>query len=141
MTSSIFCDRDFEPGVSGAPYADQILRSAVAPSRQLLKVAAEEIAGREQFVLLDEQVVAVESVLHYVEAAQQGDRKTVIVITGGPGSGKSVIALSLLGKLAERGYTSMHATGSRSFTLTLQEGRRPDKVKGRIAFQILQPVR
>ena len=105
----------------GAPFADQLLRSAIAPSRQLLTVAAAEIAGREQFALLDEQVVAVETVLHYVEAAQQGDQKTVIVITGGPGSGKSVIALSLMGKLAERGYTTMHATGSRSFTLTLRK--------------------
>ena len=114
-----------EPGTAGAPYADLLLRSAVAPSRQLLKVAAEEIAGREQFVLLDEQVVAVETVLHFVQTAHQSDHKTVIVISGGPGSGKSVIALSLLGKLAERGYTAMHATGSRSFTMTLR------KVSGR----------
>lgn len=106
---------------AGAPFADLLLHSPVAPSRQLLKVAAAEIAGREQFVLLDEQVVAVESVLHYVESAQQSDQKTVVVITGGPGSGKSVIALSLMGKLAERGYTTMHATGSRSFTMTLRK--------------------
>ncbi len=110
-----------DSAAAGAPYADQLLHSAVAPSRQLLKVAAEELAGREQFVLLDQQVVAVESVLHYVQAAHQNDQKTVVIITGGPGSGKSVIALSLMGKLAERGYTTVHATGSRSFTLTLRK--------------------
>jgi len=112
--------------VAGAPYADQILRSGVAPSRQLLTVAAEEIAGREQFILLDEQQVAVNMVLHAVEKAHQSDLKTVIVISGGPGSGKSAIALSLLGKLAERGRTAVHATGSRSFTTTLRKvsGRR-----------------
>jgi len=111
---------------SGAPYADQLLRSGVAPSRQLLKVAAEEIAGREQFILLDEQLVAVDMVLHAVETARRADTKSVIVISGGPGSGKSVIALSLLGKLAERGRTAIHATGSRSFTMTLRKvsGRR-----------------
>ncbi|SDP06376.1 hypothetical protein SAMN04515671_2847 [Nakamurella panacisegetis] len=114
-----------DPAVSGAPYADQLLRSAVAPSRQLLKVAADEIAGREQFVLLDEQQVAVDMVLHAVERAHRSDTKSVIVISGGPGSGKSVIALSLLGKLAERGRTAIHATGSRSFTVTLR------KVSGR----------
>lgn len=110
---------------SGAPYADQLLHSGVAPSRQLLKVAAEEIAGREQFILLDEQLVAVDMVLHAVETARRSDTKSVIVISGGPGSGKSVIALSLLGKLAERGRTAIHATGSRSFTMTLR------KVSGR----------
>jgi len=63
--------------------------------------------------------------LHAVETARRADTKSVIVITGGPGSGKSVIALSLLGKLAERGRTAIHATGSRSFTMTLR------KVSGR----------
>jgi hypothetical protein len=120
---------------SGAPYADQLLQSAISPSRQLLKVAAEEIAGREQFVLLDEQVVAVESVLHYVESAQRADQKTVIVITGGPGSGKSVIALSLMGKLAERGYTTIHATGSRSFTLTLRKVAGHTKARAATLFK------
>jgi len=44
-----------------------------------------------------------------------------VIVTGGPGSGKSVIALSLLGELARRGRTVVHATGSRSFTQTLRK--------------------
>jgi len=105
----------------GAPYADAFLSSRVAPSRQLLAVAAEEIRDREQFVLLDEQRVAYNLVLHATEAARSGDAKTVVVVTGGPGSGKSVIALSLLGELARQGRTAVHATGSRSFTQTLRK--------------------
>jgi uncharacterized protein len=41
-----------DPEVPGAPFADELLTSAVAPSIQLLKVAADEIRDREQFVLL-----------------------------------------------------------------------------------------
>ena len=44
-----------------------------------------------------------------------------MIITGGPGSGKSVIALSLLGELARQGRTVIHATGSKSFTQTLRK--------------------
>ncbi|WP_312888395.1 DUF2075 domain-containing protein [Nonomuraea rhodomycinica] len=44
----------------------------------------------------------------------------MVIITGGPGSGKSVIALSLLGELSDRGYSALHATGSRSFTETMR---------------------
>jgi hypothetical protein len=106
---------------AGAPYADAFLSSRVAPSRQLLAVAAKEIRDREQFVLLDEQRLAYNLVLHATEAARSGDAKTVLIITGGPGSGKSVIALSLLGELARRGRTAVHATGSRSFTQTLRK--------------------
>ncbi len=106
---------------AGAPYADEFLSARVAPSKQLLAVAAEEIRDREQFVLLDEQRVAYNLVLHATEAARAGDAKTVVIITGGPGTGKSVIALSLLGELARRGRTAVHATGSRSFTQTLRK--------------------
>jgi uncharacterized protein len=110
-----------EPGVGGAIYADELLSARAAPSRQLLAVAAAEIRDREQFVLLDQQRLAFNLVLHETEAARAGDSKTVVIVSGGPGSGKSVIALSLLGELARRGRTVLHATGSRSFTQTLRK--------------------
>jgi hypothetical protein len=109
------------PSVKGAPFADAFLSSRAAPSRQLLAVAAAEIRDREQFVLLDQQRVAYKLVLHATEAARAGDSKTVIIVSGGPGSGKRVIALSLLGELARQGRTALHATGSRSFTQTLRQ--------------------
>jgi hypothetical protein len=108
-------------GISGAPYADEFEGFRAAPSRQLLAVAAEEIRHREQFVLLDQQRLAFNLVLHATEAARTRDAKTIIIVTGGPGSGKSVIALSLLGELARQGRTVIHATGSRSFTQTLRK--------------------
>jgi hypothetical protein len=109
------------PEVPGASYADALLSSAARPSRQLLAVAADEIRRREQFVLLDQQRLAYNMVLHATEAARADDGKAVIIVSGGPGSGKSVIALSLLGELARRGWAVLHATGSRSFTQTLRQ--------------------
>jgi hypothetical protein len=108
-------------GVPGAPYADEFLSSRTAPSRQLLSLAAAEVRDREQFVLLDQQRLAFNLVLHATEAARANDVKSVVIVTGGPGSGKSVIALSLLGELARQGRTVVHATGSRSFTQTLRK--------------------
>jgi hypothetical protein len=107
-------------------HADRLVNSFVAPSRQLLAVAAEELRIREQFILLDEQRVAYDLVLHEVEKAKRGNSKSVVIVSGGPGSGKSVIALSLLGELGRRGVRVAHATGSRSFTQTLRKvtGRR-----------------
>ncbi len=107
--------------VPSAKYADDFLSSRAAPSRQLLAVAAAEVREREQFVLLDEQQLAFNVVLHATEAARAGDAKSVVIVSGGPGSGKSVIALSLLGELARQGRTVVHATGSRSFTQTLRK--------------------
>jgi hypothetical protein len=81
--------------------------------------------------LLDDQQVAYEVVLRAVEHAKRSDAKEAVIITGGPGSGKSVIAVALLGELAKRGYNVSHATGSKSFTTTLRQvvGRRVPRVK------------
>src|SRR5699024_6260625 len=70
-------------------------------------------------------------VMRAVEQSYRANTKEVIVISGGPGSGKSVIALSLLGELARQGRTTLHATGSSAFTQTLRRvaGSRAPRVK------------
>ncbi len=106
---------------SGARAADQLLASAIRPSRQLMAVAADEVQRREMFTLLDEQRDAYNYVLHHVKKASHLNTKTAVIISGGPGSGKSVIALSLMGELSRQGRTVIHATGSQSFTKTLRK--------------------
>lgn len=106
---------------SGAAAADELLAAKVQPSTQLMKVAAQEVREREQFVLLDEQRVAYEKVLGAVRRAHESDHKEVVIVTGGPGTGKSVVALSVLGELYRRGIPALHATGSQSFTTTMRK--------------------
>lgn len=115
----------------GAPAADALVASPTAPSKQLMKLAASELQHQEQFVLLDEQEVAYRLVLNAVDKAIRDDHKSVVVVTGGPGSGKSVIALSLLGELFRAGRAAEHATGSKAFTETLRKvaGARQPRVK------------
>jgi hypothetical protein len=115
----------------GTRAADVLLDAKVRPSRQLMAVAAAEIRDREQFVLIAEQRVAYEYVMSAVRKAKRSNHKQVIVVTGGPGSGKSVIAMSLLGELYRRGIPTLHATGSASFTKTLRKvaGSRKSEVQ------------
>lgn len=123
-------------GRSGAAYADELLHSRIAPSRQLLTVAAEEVQRREMFVLLDEQRDAYNYVLHAVDRARRANSKSAVVVSGGPGSGKSVIALSLMGELSRQGRAVLHATGSRSFTQTLRKvaGKRSRAVQSMFKY-------
>jgi hypothetical protein len=130
-----FLQTRLAPG-PGRDAADQLLGSAVAPSKQLLKVAADEVREREQFRLVGNQQLAVDLVGHAVEQSRRSNSKRAIVVTGGPGSGKSVVALSLLGDLARQGRTVLHATGSRSFTQTLRKvaGHRNPRVKAMFKY-------
>lgn len=107
--------------VEGKNVADGLLNGKLAPSKQLLKLAAEEIKVREKFVLLDEQKVAYSLVLSAVKKSSHSNTKTAVIVSGGPGSGKSVIALSLLGELARQGKSVLHATGSKAFRNSLRK--------------------
>lgn len=119
-------------GAAARDAADEFLNYHHAPSKPLLNLAAKEIREREQFVLLDEQRVAFDSVMQAVRRARAANTRTAVVVLGGPGSGKSAIALSLLGELARQGRTVHHATGSGSFTRTLRKvaGARNTRVQG-----------
>lgn len=105
---------------SGAPAADELLLERPSIPSRLMAVAPQEVRDRGQFILLDEQRVAYHAVLEAVRASKRFGRKEVVVVTGGPGSGKSVIALSLLGELYRRGVPALHATGSAAFTKTMR---------------------
>ncbi|MEV4824589.1 DUF2075 domain-containing protein [Micromonospora sp. NPDC049274] len=118
---------------SGAGAADRLLTSAVRPSRNLLEFAGRELQERSHFRLLDEQRLAYELVLRAVDRSRTANHKTVVVVSGGTSTGKSAIGLSLLGELARRGLSVMHATGARPFTETL----RRDVAKGDLRVQSL----
>jgi DUF2075 family protein len=73
---------------------------------------------------LDEQHVVSNSVLAEARRSRESfatTGKTVVIVKGGPGTGKSVIALKLVGELSGAGYNTQHATGSRAFTGNIQK--------------------
>lgn len=114
----------------GEQMLEDFVEEPFRPSKKLLEHVAAEIEGNPRFTLLDDQLVAYEVTQKAVERARTGDGKTVVIITGGPGSGKSVIAARMIGDFAKRGWNVSHATGSRAFTTTLRRevGRRAGKV-------------
>ncbi|WP_031167588.1 DUF2075 domain-containing protein [Streptosporangium roseum] len=113
----------FAPAPGGGA-GRRFLASDARPSKQLFDLAASELRELEQYVLLAEQRLGYELVMHSVDEALgktfTENKKTIIIVTGGPGSGKSAIGLSLLGELSRQGRSVLHATGSRSFTESLR---------------------
>lgn len=104
----------------GIPVMESVLKGSFRPSKRLLDHVARMIEAESAYVLLDEQKVAFNDILARVRASRLDDERTVFLVRGGPGTGKSVIAVNLVGELARLGYTVNHATGSRSFTETLR---------------------
>lgn len=120
-----YIDSKFYEG-NGAKVLRKLISSTVRPSPKLLEHTAEMIQGNPVFTLIDEQNEAFNTVYSKVKDNSEKSKKTVIIVTGGPGTGKSVIAVQLLASLAKEGYNVVHCTGSTAFTTTLraQVGRR-----------------
>ncbi len=108
-------------GGQGMETLGRILESEYRPSKKLLDHVGGILEGRKEYVLLDEQMVAFNRVLAQAAGGAKAAGKSVIVIRGGPGTGKSVIALNLLAELSRRGLVSHYVTGSKAFTGTLRK--------------------
>ncbi|MFO7965305.1 MAG: DUF2075 domain-containing protein [Desulfobacterales bacterium] len=97
-----------------------VLHGRYRPSKALLNYVADAIEGYEPWQLLDEQLVVYNRILAEIQQAQESGEKRVIIASGGPGTGKSVIAVQVLGAAARKHYTVAHATGSKAFTTNLR---------------------
>jgi DUF2075 family protein/Mrp family chromosome partitioning ATPase len=80
----------------------------IRPSKSLVDALVSLLNGNQEFVLIDEQKVAYETVMHH--AANQHQGKTVVIVEGGPGTGKSVVAINLLVGVSAAGKTCHYVT-------------------------------
>jgi hypothetical protein len=108
-------------GGDGLPVLARIEESRYRPSKKLMEHVGAVIQGRPEYVLLDEQLVVFEKVLACARAGFHDRRKVVLLVKGGPGTGKSVIAINLMSALLLEHVNAQYATGSRAFTETLRE--------------------
>lgn len=80
----------------------------IRPSKMLADSVVGLLQGRTEFLMIDDQKVVYESVLSLVARAEQ--RKQVVIIQGGPGTGKSVVAVHLLAALLSRGCNARYVS-------------------------------
>lgn len=87
----------------------EIENGRIRPSKMLADSLAKMLKGNQEFVLVDDQKVVYETCL--AKAAQASDvRKQVVIVKGGPGTGKSVIAINLLVELTKRGQVTKYVS-------------------------------
>lgn len=107
-------------GGEAGPALTRVLEGKSRPSKRLLDHVDQELAGHPVYTLVGRQEQAFQLVRAKLQGAQEAGQRAVIIIKGGPGTGKSVIAVRLLGTLAREGRSVVHATGSKAFTTNLK---------------------
>ena len=99
----------------------KVEQSRYRPSKKLMDHVANMIRGTPEYILLDDQLIVYDRVFSLVKGGFPDARKTVVIVRGGPGTGKSVIAINLMADLLQKGFNAQYATGSRAFTETLRK--------------------
>ena len=80
------------------------------PTKALQDSLASMVKGNKEFMLLDEQVVIFDMCLKTMSKCLQDRHKRTIVIQGGPGTGKSVLAVNLLMEYISQGLNASYVT-------------------------------
>lgn len=108
---------------SGLEIFNRVTTSRIRQSKTLLDAAANMFKGITEFSLLDDQITASETIFAEVKKAEKKKGKTVIIVKGGPGTGKTVIALHVLAQMAQEGKASniYFTTRSKALRESLRE--------------------
>lgn len=105
----------------------RIEHGKIKPSKNLADALVSMLDGNPEFLMIDEQKLVYETALDLAHKAQQGHKQTLIV-KGGPGTGKSVVAINLLAELTKRElltqYVSKNAAPREVFKKVLTGSRK-----------------
>lgn len=87
----------------------RIEHGKLRPSKNLADHLASLLKGNCEFKMIDDQKIVYETALERAKRAQSG-RKQVLLVEGGPGTGKSVVAINLLVECINRGLVTQYVT-------------------------------
>jgi uncharacterized protein len=105
---------------AGEEVMETVIKGEFKASKKLLEHVRNVIRGERSFILLDEQKAVFNRVLKEATSGARKKGRVVILAKGGPGTGKSVIAMNLMSALSGAGLNTQYATGSKAFTENLR---------------------
>ena len=82
----------------------------IKPSKSLQDALLMMLDGNDEFKMIDDQKVIYETIIKNARKAIENNKHHVFVIEGGPGTGKSVLAINLLVKLSRFDYVCQYVT-------------------------------
>lgn len=88
----------------------RIDKGEIRPSKHLADALVSMIQGNPEFTLIDEQKLVYESALFLAQTAKHKARKQVMIVEGGPGTGKSVVAINLLVEITKSELLTQYVT-------------------------------
>ena len=94
---------------AGTKLLTRVDASPIRPSKQLADAVGSMLHGNDEFVLLDEQKTVLEKIIN-ASTRSLVEKKQVLIIKGGPGTGKSVISINALARLTSLRLNARYIT-------------------------------
>ncbi|MGE7781552.1 DNA/RNA helicase domain-containing protein [Peribacillus sp. NPDC097264] len=88
----------------------KIENGRIRPSKSLQDSLLNMLKGNQEFVMIDDQKVVYEAAKMLAKEAQRTNKKQVLIVKGGPGTGKSVLAINLLVELTAQNMVCQYVT-------------------------------
>lgn len=96
-------------------YGDQndlmyrIEHGKIRPSKNLADSLSNMLLGNREFLMIDDQKLVYEMALDLAHARNDSSKR-VLIVEGGPGTGKSVVAINLLSEFTQRGMVCQYVS-------------------------------
>lgn len=103
--------RKYVCGGKGKEILFDVENGRIRPSKKLVDYIDSLMRSNKVYTLIDKQAIAYAKIL---AAVRNSNKKTAIIVNGGPGTGKSVVAVNALVALA-RDYNVRYATPNAAF--------------------------
>ena len=98
----------------------------VKPSKSLQESLEGMLDSKDEFTLIDSQKIIFEKAVRLAKKSARDSQKRVMIVEGGPGTGKTVVAINILAELIDQDlvaqYVSKNSTPRKVYLEKLSEG-------------------
>ena len=112
----------------------------IRPAKCLQDSIDSMLCGNKEFEMIDEQAVAYDYIMDAIKKAQTDLKKHVLIIKGGPGTGKSVLAINVLADTISKlglnaSYITKNSAPRNCYKVLLAKGDAKKMVDLKLAFR------
>lgn len=97
-------------GDDGGEILYEIDNGRIRPSKSLQDAIVGMLESHPEFNLIDDQKVIFERIMELSRRCEKDGKKRTLIATGGPGTGKTVIAINLLARLTQEGIFAQYCS-------------------------------
>lgn len=104
----------------GVDIMHDVRAGAFRPNKSIVQHLESVLKRDDEWHLLDEQRKAYNAIWAELQRLGRSRKRSAVLVRGGPGTGKSVIAVQLLANALQHGLAAVHTTGGKAFTTVMQ---------------------